>query len=135
MRVIVFLSQLVLLAACSGPTLWLPGGKLRGPESPLDPAAVPQGAGVIQLETNPDDPYSVNIGYQLIEGRIYIDPAPERRWFEYIQADPDVRIRFDGSEVVHPAVAERVTDADVLARFDPQRIVLRLKPRDAGHRR
>jgi len=40
-----------------------------------------------------------------------------------------LRVRFDGSNNVYLAVAERVTDPDILSRFDPERIVLRLRPR------
>ncbi len=124
------LMSCVLMAGCSGPFMWLPGGQLSGKETPLDLSVLPENVEVVQLETNPADPYSVNIGYQLIDGQIYIDPAPERQWYQHIEANPNVRLRFEGSEVVHPATAQRVTDARVLAKFDPERIVLRLSPRD-----
>lgn len=123
-----FLS-LLILTGCSGPLLWFPGGALSGREVPLDLTQPPQ-AGVIELETRPADPYSVNIGFTLIDGEIYIDPAAERTWYQHMLADPRVRIRFSGQDDVHPAIAEQVDDPAILSRFDPDRIVLRLSPRN-----
>ena len=119
----------LLLAGCSGPFIWLPGGQLSGTEAPLELSAVPDGVEILQLETNPSNPYSVNLGFQRISGQIYIDPAPERQWYQHIQANPQVRIRFDGADVVHPAIAQVVTEPEVLAQFEPDRVVLRLVPR------
>lgn len=119
----------LLVAGCSGPFIWLPGGQLSGAEAPLDVSAVADDVALLQLETNPSDPYSVNLGFQRIDGQIYIDPAPERQWYQHIQANPQVRIRFDGSDVVHPALAQPVSDPAVLSQFEPDRVVLRLVPR------
>tara|TARA_R110002167_G_scaffold135114_3_gene321405 strand:- start:894 stop:1145 length:252 start_codon:yes stop_codon:yes gene_type:complete len=83
----------------------------------------------MQLETQPADPYSVNIGFVLLDGNIYIDPAEDRQWYQNILTDPAVRIRFDGSDLVHPMLTVRETDPATLAQFDPTRIVLRLEPR------
>jgi len=107
----------------------LPGGSLSGTEAPLDSASMPAEEAVLQLETNPSDPYSVNVGFRLIDGQIYIDPASERQWYGYIQSDPNIRIRFDGEEVVHPVLAQVVTDAKVISQFESDRIVMRLVPR------
>ncbi len=109
--------------------MWLPGGKLEGEETPFTPAAAPQDNQVLQLETNPARPYSVNIGYQMIEGRVFIDPAAERTWYQHIADNPSVRIRFAGHDEVHPAQAVDVTDETLLGQFDPSRIVLELVPR------
>jgi hypothetical protein len=126
--------MLVLFAAlifsgCGGPFLLLPGGRLAGAEAPLDLSLVPSGAAVLQLETNANGPYSVNLGFRQIAGQIYIDPDPERRWYQHIQADPNVRIRFGGEDAVHPVLAEVVTDSELLTQFTPDRIVIRLVPR------
>jgi hypothetical protein len=107
-----------------------PGGQLSGPESAFDPKTVPAEAELLQLETNASEPYSVNVGFRRIEGDIYIDPAAERQWYKHIVVNPLVRIRFDGSQYVHPAQAETVTEPDVLAQFEADRIVLRLVPRE-----
>lgn len=129
MRPPVLLIITLFTAACSGPFLWLPGGQLAGEELPLNLDKVPADAGVIQLETNPGDPYSVNVGVRLIDGQIYMDPAAQRQWYQHIQRDPNVRIRFDGVDTIHTAVARSVTDPNVLKLFEPDRIVLQLLPR------
>ena len=93
---------LSLLAACSGPLGGIPGGRLEGVEVPLEPGSIPADITVLQLETNPAEPYSVNIGFVRVDGQLYIDPAPERRWYENLEANPRVRVRFDGQQAVHP---------------------------------
>ena len=84
---------------------------------------------MFQLETLPADPYSVNIGFFVVDGTIYIDPAEDRQWYQNIQADPAVRIRFAGSDQIHPMTAVRETNPAIIAQFDPERIVMRLEPR------
>tara|TARA_R110001592_G_scaffold1277_3_gene7512 strand:+ start:4294 stop:4545 length:252 start_codon:yes stop_codon:yes gene_type:complete len=83
----------------------------------------------MQIETLPSDPYSVNIGFVLLDGEIYIDPAQDRQWYQNILVDPAVRIRFSGSDLVHPMMTVREMDPDIIAQFDPQRIILRVEPR------
>lgn len=117
------------MLGCSGPFLWLPGGELSGPEVSLNSATLPAQGGVLILETQPDDPYSVNIGYTVIQGAIYIDPAAERRWYQHIELEPNVRVRLEGEEVVYPATAIKVEDQQILSLFEPDRIVLRLDAR------
>ena len=107
----------------------LPGGRLAGAEAPLDLAALPSGVAVLQLETDADGAYSVNLGFRRIEGQIYIDPTAERRWYRHILSNPNVRIRFEGEDIIHPALAKVVRDAEVLTQFAPDRIVIRLTPR------
>ncbi len=116
-----------LVSGCSGPLFILPGGALKGP---VADSAWPARAvdGVIQLETNPAAPYSVNLGYRLIDGKLYIDPAAERRWYQYIAGDARVRIRFDGETEIYAARAVPESDDAVLAQFESDRIVLRLDP-------
>ena len=120
---------LLLLAACGGPLGMLAGGELDGRVAPFSQDLVPGEGGVIQLETRPDDPYSVNIGTVVIGGSLYMDPAEERRWYKYIKANPDIRIRFDGADTVYTARAYPVTDEAVLTQFEADRIVLRIGPR------
>lgn len=123
-----FLSVALLsLAACSDPILYFAGGRLSGTEATL--LELPTSSGVMQLETLPADPYSVNIGFVLLDGNIYIDPAEDRQWYQNILVDPTVRVRFDGSDLVHPMLTVRETDTATLAQFDPTRIILRLEPR------
>jgi hypothetical protein len=129
MRPVFVLIITMLAAACSGPLLWLPGGHLSGPEAPLNLNEIPAEPGVIQLETNPSNPYSVNVGVRTINGQLYIDPATERKWYQHIQANPKVRLRFDGAETVLTATAVPESDPAVLNQFETGRIVLRLAPR------
>ena len=126
-RTLFLILTLIGLSACAEPVLYFAGGRLGGEEATL--LEMPASSGVIQLETLPNDPYSVNIGYVLLNGQIYIDPAEDRRWYQNILTDPNVRIRFEGSSVVHPMLSVRETDPATLAQFDPQRIILRLEPR------
>jgi len=115
------------LVACSEPILYFAGGRLAGEEAPL--LELPTSSGVIQLETLPADPYSVNIGFVLLDGKMFIDPAADRQWYQNILSDPAVRVRFEGSDLVHPMLTVKESDPVTLSQFDPQRIILRLEPR------
>ncbi|MBT5602510.1 MAG: hypothetical protein HOJ61_09775, partial [Gammaproteobacteria bacterium] len=118
---------LIGLTACHEPFCFVAGGRLSGAEAPL--VELPNASGVMQLETLPNEPYSVNVGYTLLEGQIYLDPAKERHWYQNILSDPNVRIRFDGANTVHPMLSIRVSDPTLLGQFDPERISLRLESR------
>ncbi|MEM7099336.1 MAG: hypothetical protein AAF541_13825 [Pseudomonadota bacterium] len=128
-RIAGFVVALSLVSGCGGPLGMIAGGKLAGSEAPFTDDRVPQENKVIALETRPSDPYSVNIGTFVIDGRLYVDPAVERTWYQHMQENPDVRIRFDGEDVVYTARAYPVEDASVLAKFEADRVVLRLGPR------
>lgn len=117
------------LSGCSGPLMGIPGGALKGTEQPLPPPATGDPGDVMVLETRPEDPYSVNIGYVVLGGQYYIDPAPERTWYQHLAANPAVRVRFAGSELIHPAFAQRVVDPEILSQFETGRMVMRLTPR------
>jgi hypothetical protein len=121
-----------LLISCGGPielipgALALPGGELSGDEgvaSSWDEAAA--GQSVMDLETRPEDPYSVRIGFVLREGKLYIDPAEGRQWYEHLATNPSVRVRFD--ETVYRARAVEVTNPTELTGFDSDRHVFRLE--------
>jgi len=81
----------------------------------------------VELETRPDDPYSVELNYFVRDGRLYLDPAEGRTWLEHIRADPRVRVRFDGR--VYPLTAVLVGRPGELEGFDADRFVYRLDPR------
>ncbi|MFT6438194.1 MAG: hypothetical protein ACJAVI_006280 [Candidatus Azotimanducaceae bacterium] len=129
MNKLLILSACCLLAACNGPLSIIPGGALQGEETPLVLSSLPVDGGLIALETRPDDPYSVHVGFVVINNNMYIDPAQERVWYEYMQSDPRIRIRFDGSELIHPAIAIAETDAAIIDQFEEDRRVLRIEPR------
>lgn len=98
------------LLACEGPTAVFPGGALSGPvkEAPAS-FAFARDAGTVQLETRPDDPYSVNIACAVVGDALYVSAGDNRaEWVDNMEANPLVRLRIRGD--VYPLRAERVTD-------------------------
>jgi len=93
------------------------GGKLDGEVRPV-PAnwdALGQ-SGQMQLETQPADPYSVNVNYTIVGGILYVNAGDnETTWVEHIAASPLVRLRIDGA--LYDVRAERVSDAAEIATF------------------
>jgi len=100
------------LTACSGPTGLLPGDSLEGAgeaSAPPSDWAFAGEAGLLQLETNPSDPYSVNLAYTVMGDRIYINAGgTETQWAKNIAADPKIRLLLAG--LLYELRAERVTD-------------------------
>lgn len=117
-----------LTFGCGGPILVFPGGALSGEVAePVEDWSFVDDA-FVDLETRPDDPYSVELNYVVRDGQLYIDPAEGRRWLEHIRADPNVRVRF--GDRVYPLKAVLVGQPGELEGFDPDRYVYRLDPRD-----
>ena len=127
-KAVVILFFVTALSACGGPVLIFAGGALSGQERPLTTADLPKSDVVFQLETRPNDPYSVNLNGFAIDGGLYVDPTAERAWGQHLAADPNIRVRLtDG--VVLTATAERVTDPNILKNFDADRIIYAIVPR------
>lgn len=129
------LTRLALLlclvsAGCGGPIAVFPGGELSGrvADAPVEDWSFVDDA-FMDLETRPDDPYSVELNYVVRDGQLYIDPAEGRRWLEHIRADPNVRVRF--GDQIHPLKAVLVGQPGELEGFDEDRFVYRLDPRDS----
>lgn len=103
--------------ACNGPMGLLPGGELSGEDRPIPSSWNFAGtSGQAQLETRPEDPYSVNINYTIVDGRLYINAGDtETEWAKNIAVNPSVRLRIDG--VIYDLRAERVTDPAEIVRF------------------
>lgn len=111
------LALALALTGCKGPWFLLPGGKLEGEPGPVPPDWSSAGAyGTAQLETRPEAPYSVNVGFTVVEDRIYVNAGDtETRWVKNIAANPLVRLRLDGA--LYDLRAERVTDPAEIAAF------------------
>ena len=105
------------LVGCNGPLLVLPGGALGGAVKPVpaDWASVAP-FGTVQLETNPDNPYSVNIACLLIDGVPQINAGDtETAWVKNMAANPNVRLRVHGD--VYELKASRITSPGEIAAF------------------
>ena len=126
-RILVALGAVVTVA-CGGPFLVFPGGALRGElvAEPISDWSFVEDR-FIDLETRPDDPYSVELNYFVREGKLYIDPAEGRRWLDYIREDPRVRVRF--GDKVYPLTAVLVGSPGELPDFPPDRFVYQLDSR------
>ena len=108
----------ITLAGCgNGPFVVFPGGSLAGETNPVPADWTFAGDyGTIQLESNPAEPYSVNIAYTVLDGRVYINAGDtETQWVTYIIANPNVRMRMEG--VLYEMSAVRVSDSDTIVRF------------------
>lgn len=114
-----------LIVGCGGPLGPMAGGELSGD---IHSGATPDWAAVTanienaQLETNPADPHSINIWAASLDGKLYVptslilgpDDPNERTWVNNVLADPNVRLRMDGT--VYELRARRVEDDALAAR-------------------
>ena len=120
-----------LLAACGGgPFLVFPGGQLDGTlvTEPVSDWSFLD-AQFVHLETNPEDPYSVELNYIVREGELFIDPAEGKQWLEHLRANPSARVRF--GEKIYPVTAVLVGEPGELEGFDADRFIYRLDSRAA----
>ena len=113
------LPLLLVLAAtgCNGPFLLASGGGLAGEIEPGPTDWSFAGDyGTVQLETRPGDPYSVNIAFTVVDGRLYINAGDtETQWVKNMAANPLVRLAMDG--VLYELRAERITNTTEIATF------------------
>jgi hypothetical protein len=120
---------LAALPACGGPFFVFPGGELQGE---VVDGIVTDWSFVedrfLDLETRPDDPYSVELNYVVRDGQLYIDPAEGRGWLEHLRADQRVRVRFDRK--IYPLTAVLVGRPGELEGFPEDRFIYRLDPRE-----
>ncbi|MEX2206384.1 MAG: hypothetical protein WEF50_09185 [Myxococcota bacterium] len=117
-----------VLLGCGGPGPFIAGGELSGEvvREPVEDWSFADDR-FIDLETRPEDPYSVELNYIVRDGKLYIDPAPGRTWFEYLKANPRVRVRFD--DKIYPVTAVLVGKPGELPGFDADRFIYRLDSR------
>ena len=118
------------LVGCNGPLVMIPGGELGGAVKPVPADWEPLVPfGTVQLETNPGDPYSVNIACVLVDGVPQVNAGDtEAQWVQNMNADPRVRLRVRGD--VYELVASRITDADGIAKFGAEWLKLGAWARD-----
>ena len=118
LRTLLALSLAALfVSACSGPFFLLPGGELAGEVTPVPVDwSFTDEVSTVQIETNPADPYSVNIWMVAADGSPYLHAgANKAAWVEHLEADPRLRLGVEGK--LYELAATRVTDAGEFARF------------------
>src|SRR5262245_48646293 len=121
----------ILLSACSGgPLPFMAGGKLDGDVKPTPASfAFAKDAGTIQLETRPEDPYSVNVAGAIVGDGLYVSAGDNRaNWVENMETNPLVRARIEGD--VYELKARRVTDSKEMDAFAESWLALGAWARD-----
>jgi len=105
------------LYGCDGPLPFMAGGELSGTVSDVGRTwQLDKDSTVAQLETRPEDPYSINLTYVQLDGVFYIYAGDTRtNWVKHIEQNPLVRIRVD--DIIYPARAVRANSEEELARF------------------
>ncbi len=108
--------SLFLVVGC-GPFLLLPGGKLDGVTAPApNDWSFSDEVDTVQLETRPQDPYSVNIWAVGMGPLLYVHAGANRSsWVEHIEANPDVRIRVE--DKLYDLRASRVEGQNEFGQF------------------
>ena len=114
---LLWLLLLVVASGCNGPLGLMSGGKLDGEVRPAPSDWVFAGDyGTVQIETRPEDPYSVNIAYTIIDDRLFINAGgTQTQWVKNMTSDSNVRLRLKGG--LYDLRAVRVVDASEIARF------------------
>ena len=113
---LIAISFLSLVVGC-GPFLVVPGGRLDGAPTPApNDWSFCDEVDTVQLETRPEDPYSVNIWAVGMGPFLYVHAGANRSsWVEHMEANADVRIRVEDN--LYEVRASRVEDQDEFARF------------------
>lgn len=126
-RRLVIVVLLVFNSGCQSAFFLFPGKVLTGEVKTVDSFEFAQAFELLQLEVNPDSPYSVWLRVTVIDGQLYIDAAPRRRWHRFLKANNQARVKL--GDTVYPAVAVLVEDTSVTARFTAGRTIYRIVPR------
>ncbi len=116
MRHFLALSILVLAIGC-GPLVMIPGGRIDGtPTPPPGDWSFSDAVDTVQLETNPDDPYSVNV-WGVAAGAAFYIAAGDRdsQWARNMNRDPEVRLKIE--DAIYELRAVPVEDEAELERF------------------
>ncbi len=117
-RVVVTLALSLILAATGCPLGPFSGGRLGGEvhNGPVSDWSFVAEHETCQLETNPENPHSVNTWCMGVGEHLYIPTSmilgpsvpTERQWVKNVQTDPRVRIRIGST--VYELTAVRVED-------------------------
>lgn len=101
-----------------GPLGPFPGPELAGPvvEEAVEDWSPVDAVKVVQVETRPEDPYSVSTWLTRVDDGIYVFAGDdESPWVRNIGEDPRVRIRIEGR--IHERRAVRVADLETKRAF------------------
>ena len=95
----------------------LPGGKLTGtPSTSLQDWQEIANISIIQLETAPESPYSVNVWMIAEQDRLYVYSGDNRtQWVQNIEENNAVRVQAE--EKIYDFTANRVTTAKEFEQF------------------
>ncbi len=117
-RTVAVASCFLSLALGCGPIVMIPGGALSGTPTPIpDDWTFTNEFDTVQLETRPEDPYSVNIWVVESGGSLYIAAGrgSETGWAQNLEGDPRVRLRV--GEGLYDLRAVRANDPESRDRF------------------
>jgi len=112
----------ILLCACSEPFIVFAGDALEGEVTdPPGDWSVLDRVNTVQIESQPDDPYSVNIWAVGIGSDVYVATGDDgTNWTEHFDTNRDVRLRvaeqiyaLEAFRVHDPAELNRVSEAYV----------------------
>ncbi len=116
-RSVPLLLLMLLALGCSRPFVLVPGGALEGTAAGTpDSWAFTDEIDTVQLETNPADPYSVNIWVTRVDELLYVHAGANRAtWVEYMESDPNVRLQVE--ESIYELASARVGTQEEFDRF------------------
>ena len=106
----------LLLGACSEPFIVLPGDALQGEvtDPPTDWNEVAD-IDIVQFETRPDDPYSINLWMVVLGPDIYVATGEDgTNWTAHIADNPDTRIKIGNQ--IYELSAMRINNPEEQAR-------------------
>ena len=108
---------LLILTGCDDPFILAAGGDLSGTVTEVpNKWQLDEDSAVAQLETRPEDPYSINFTYVQLDGRFYVYAGDTRtNWVQHIERSPLVRVRLQDN--IYPARAIRVMGDEELSEF------------------
>jgi len=125
------------LALACGPIGPIPGGRLSGEvvSTPVDDWSFVASVETIQVETRPDDPYSVNTWFVSEGARLWVASGggEKSRWAKNLAADPRARLRIDGKLYERKAVrASEQAELDTILALYQTKYKYERDPKDEG---